>query len=667
VRRKPGYTDTFLVDHGAAPGSTIIMTPTGYMTVEGWANPNPNPNPITLTLTLTPTPTPTPTLTLTLTLTPTLTLTLTSNPNLRWVAMAPSMATGIRAMPVIKTMPEWWVLKIIDGFGPHVSSLDAMEIYESHKILLLKEEGDSSHVNQAYDQDVAKKDKICMRSCLGWLRQSEKLSKTIVDGWDLIHVGLSAVRELPARAWIASFMRVNLHPHHRVDFPTWCVRIANFLQGGASFKPELTAVDTYKLLPAFWQGMTPEEKQRCLAIHELHGNKYNVACLRQMHEEMHVLLTDMQHLRVCLELAIENPNHVTRGFEFSGAEALPEAVTSAQSAMTDVADGLVTFQLHPSRNGKKVFSGLDLFEHMVKRARCSVPEHVRHVPSAHLDIEYSTVQQELLNPTPQDYMMHAIMAQAHGAGAQQQLAKRKLDALGNLGGACGLANDGPRLQRLHAQLELANSLAEITKANANEAAAKKSQLTTELVGLAPEAILKLAEKGGEVDKLTKNEIRSIAFVHFGGAVLKEADKKDGLVDALGKLMAAQPSIIPALTAAAAAAPSPPLPIAGGGAATATPTTKQAKKAAASKKRKKGDDSSSASSSEEEEHEEPAEEAEDERDYDIAHISAMKKVGSSNLYLVHWEGFAEPSWEPTSGVSNTDAFKEWKALQANLKE
>jgi hypothetical protein len=46
---------------------------------------------------------------------------------------------------------------------------------------------------------------------------------------------------------------------------------------------------------------------------------------------------------------------------------------------------------------------------------------------------------------------------------------------------------------------------------------------------------------------------------------------------------------------------------------------------------------------------------------------MKKVGSSNLYLVHWEGFAEPSWEPTSGVSNTDAFKEWKALQANLKE
>ena len=73
------------------------------------------------------------------------------------------------------------------------------------------------------------------------------------------------------------------------------------------------------------------------------------------------------------------------------------------------------------------------------------------------------------------------------------------------------------------------------------------KLTTELVGLAPEAVLKLAEKGCEVEKLTKNEIRSIAFVHFGAVVLKEADKKDVLVEALGKLMAAQPLIIPALT------------------------------------------------------------------------------------------------------------------------
>ena len=40
--------------------------------------------------------------------------------------------------------PNWWALKIIDGYGPHTSSCAAMQIYAQHKILLLKEEGDSS-------------------------------------------------------------------------------------------------------------------------------------------------------------------------------------------------------------------------------------------------------------------------------------------------------------------------------------------------------------------------------------------------------------------------------------------------------------------------------------------------------------------------------------------
>jgi hypothetical protein len=69
-----------------------------------------------------------------------------------WLEMAPGMSDGIRQMPVISSMPEWWCLKIIDGFGPHTSSEKAMQIYAEHKILLLKEEGDSSHVNQSYDQ-----------------------------------------------------------------------------------------------------------------------------------------------------------------------------------------------------------------------------------------------------------------------------------------------------------------------------------------------------------------------------------------------------------------------------------------------------------------------------------------------------------------------------------
>jgi hypothetical protein len=185
---KTGYTDTFLRTHGAAVGSTIVMTPTGYMTEDAW------------------------------------------------VEMAPSMCAGIRAMPIICDRPDWWVLKIIDGFGPHTSSLRAMEIYSESKILLLKEEGDTSHVCQAYDQMVAKDDKRSMRACLAYLRASSKITKGVVDGWGLIHVGLAAVRELEPDSWVKSFKRVNLNPHHRVSFADWCVHIESFLVGGQSFK-----------------------------------------------------------------------------------------------------------------------------------------------------------------------------------------------------------------------------------------------------------------------------------------------------------------------------------------------------------------------------------------------------------------------------------------------
>ena len=188
VNRKAAYTDEFLVRQGSAPGSTVVMTPTGYMTEEAW------------------------------------------------VKMAPSMAMGIRRMPIVSDMPDWWVVKFIDGFGAHTSSISAMEIYEKEKILLLKEEGDTSHVCQAYDQEVAKADKRSMRTSLEFLRKNTRVTQAVIDSWDLVLVALAAVRELAPATWVTSFRKVNLHPHFRVDFGAWCGRISHFLQGGASFK-----------------------------------------------------------------------------------------------------------------------------------------------------------------------------------------------------------------------------------------------------------------------------------------------------------------------------------------------------------------------------------------------------------------------------------------------
>ena len=66
------------------------------------------------------------------------------------------LCRGIRQMPVIKEHPDWWVILSLDGFGSHVNVNAAHEIFHNHRIMVIKEEGDTSHVNQAYDQFVAK-------------------------------------------------------------------------------------------------------------------------------------------------------------------------------------------------------------------------------------------------------------------------------------------------------------------------------------------------------------------------------------------------------------------------------------------------------------------------------------------------------------------------------
>ena len=72
--------------------------------------------------------------------------------------------------------------------------------------------------------------------------------------------------------------------------------------------------------------------------------------------------------------------------------------------------------------------------------------------------------------------------------AQQSLAKRKLDCLGYVRGACGFANDEERKRRLTNQLNLVASLGEIAKAAATEQQTKKSNDTSKLLELAPAAV-----------------------------------------------------------------------------------------------------------------------------------------------------------------------------------
>jgi hypothetical protein len=259
-----------------------------------------------------------------------------------------------------------------------------------------------------------------MRGSLDFLRKSSQITRGVVDSWDLVHVGLAAVRELESKVWIHSFKKVNLHPHHRVSFADWCKCISHHLQGGLAFKEE-SVVDAYALLSPFWHGMMPEEKKLAMTIFQSHENKYSVACVRELHSRVHIPLSDMQALRVCLEHAEQDPSHLDRGVPEKPACNEPAEVVTAKAAVADINQGLSSFMLHPKKaDGSQLLSGAAKFDHLSKLARRSVPQGTPLLPSAHLDVEVSKAQaREVLNPTPTDYMMHAIAATTTGAAAKQ--------------------------------------------------------------------------------------------------------------------------------------------------------------------------------------------------------------------------------------------------------
>lgn len=68
--------------------------------------------------------------------------------------------------------------------------------------------------------------------------------------------------------------------------------------------------------------MTPAEKSLAVEIFEKHDERYTAECLKEFNSRLSIAFTDMQNLRVCLHVAKEHPEHLTR--EPGGKVDLPE-------------------------------------------------------------------------------------------------------------------------------------------------------------------------------------------------------------------------------------------------------------------------------------------------------------------------------------------------------
>ena len=439
----------------------------------------------------------------------------------------PILCKSIREEPVVARHPDWHVACTMDGFISHHNQLEPLQVAANAKITLLEEEGDQSHVLQPFDQRVAKEDKKTGRHLLALVQQAKKVVK-IADQWTLVHIAIQMHKCTPPGAWIESFKMTNLHPDFRVPFRAWVEKRADYFTAGFQFKEEDT--DKFALLPLWFQGMIPAERKKMIDIIEHHHADWSVALITKLQSAVHLKLDQMDKARVCYIVAKEDPFVLTRSCPASSSSSsFSSTGTTGMQQQNLHTQRLHRFQLRPP--GLK---GMALLEHMSRRAREEVAgtgARAKWLPSAYLNIEVSALQEDIFNPTAQDYASRALLNDAGGDGATLKLPQRRLNVLGSFGAHSMVANSEERMAEMTRTLQLAASMAQIkrvtdeakkvkaaTKAAAAMAAAQKKKRMREkqvldqqkLLAEAPAAILRLARGAS----LKKREFQAIAEVWF---------------------------------------------------------------------------------------------------------------------------------------------------------
>ena len=113
-----------------------------------------------------------------------------------WLEIVPLLCKGIRAILKVCEHLEWRFGLSLNGYGSHLKE-DALEIFADYHIMIVKEEGDSSQTNQAYDQRVAREDKRIISEKIDHLRAHNK--RLVINQKYLIGIFIHAISLVEAK------------------------------------------------------------------------------------------------------------------------------------------------------------------------------------------------------------------------------------------------------------------------------------------------------------------------------------------------------------------------------------------------------------------------------------------------------------------------------------
>ena len=452
---------------------------------------------------------------------------------------------GYRELPYIKENPQWWVLELVDGFGSHITNVEANMERSNNKILSLKEEGDSSHINQAYDRLTARSDKSVNREALIWMQRDKATNAHTIDQWDLISCGMATVRQTDEdrSIWENSFIATNTKPSKMIPFIDWIKKIESHLFSSDSFDLRDTInVDKYSLLPGFWQAMSPEEKRKAVGIvNKYEGNAWGLDCCVELSTELAIPIKDLNQLQPCIFCAIDDPSHLDRGVEEDAPlpTDVPPEVAAAEEARNDATAGLSFYLAKPDGvKGEKLLA--HLYQHIQKMYKDRKAEFG---VSKHLDVEVRTPhQQTLMELDYEETIMATIMDDINAGVSKRKAIKTRLNNLGQIAGQSAVINDSKTNDLLKFRLSLMMSQAHAEELGKKEKATKKKAAQGTLLEIVPKA-LELYAKGETGRPLTKIMIEAIISIVFSETFPAAKYNKPDMVAKINQLAEESPGKI----------------------------------------------------------------------------------------------------------------------------
>lgn len=388
-------------------------------------------------------------------------------------------------------------------------------------IEVAKEEACTSALNQAYDQYIAKKDKLNIRSMISFAIGNKNYSK--LSQWEVVVASITGVfskinPDKNKQAWITSFQKVNCHPRTRILFPQWCRKIDSELETGERFFKDRTSL--FDAMPAIWKHMSTEMRRK---VYDIIDSFYSESSSRQDPWRFDnikkllrcVRLDDVKTVRACYFAAKNDPSVFTTPLTTVASSTKPNLPLLGDDSRFSWKPKSILERYKKDRKNKSLQK--EFFDHICntvarqhagKKKMMEYKESSCLLPSSYTLAEVRVEQHDLLNPTPRTCFLGYVMDDAVGEKAVRKIAKRKLDMMtGNIAQWTQHVTSTENLELLKEATTLSERLAILSAEALEEKEERRKEKEMEARAKAQKEKEKALEEQNKKEKATKqNEI-----------------------------------------------------------------------------------------------------------------------------------------------------------------